>query len=195
MQGMIHWSSPVRVCHKIHVSVPGRTLIRLESWNQASFFLLGERCCFMEKYFCLTVRHNIEEIIQMGTDMEFLDLHLLTFSRKKEMLCSIKYVLLGCHMFMSTFCDSSRSMPTTPEFLYIQAAVWSEYLSLFHLNYDLFHRRFPTPLIHILTQYVVTGFVVPFDWSSCCGHSSQLDVDSMTMTEQCIHLRLCGFYK
>ena len=195
IQGMIHWSTPVIVCHEIRVSVPGRTLIHLESWNQASFFFLGERYCFMEKYFFLTVRRNIEEIIQMGPDMEFLDLHPLTFSRRREMLRSIRYVLLGCHMLLSAFCDNSRSIPATPEFLYIQAAIRSEYLSLFHLNYDIFCKRFPTPLIRILTQYVRTGFVVPFDWSGCSGHGSQLGIDSMTMTEQRIHLRLCEFYR
>ena len=195
MQGMIRWSTPVIVCHKIRVSVPGRPSIHLESWNQASFFLLGEQCCPVEKYFLLTVRRNIEEIIQMGPDMEFLDLHPLSFSRREEMLRSIRYVLLGCHMFLSAFCDSSRSIPDTPESLYIQAAIRSEYLSLFHLNYDMFCKRFPTPLVRILTQYVRTGFVVPFDWSGCSGHGSQLGIDSMTMIEQHIHLRLCGFYR
>ena len=195
MQGMIRWSTPVIVCHKICVSVPGRSSIRLESWNQASFFFLGEQCCLVEKYFHLTIRRNIEEIIQMGPDMELLDLHPLSFSKREEILRSMRYVLLGCHMLLSAFCDNSRSIPATPEFLYIQAAVRSEYLSLFHLNYDIFCKRFPAILVRILTQYVRTGFVVPFGWSGCSGHVSQLGIDSMTMAERRILLRLCGFYR
>ena len=195
MQGMIRWSTPVIVCHKIRVPTPGRSSVCIESWDQASLFFLGEQCCPVEKYFLLTVRRNIDEIIQMGPDMECLDLHPLSSSRREEILRSMRYVLLGCHMLLSAFCDGSCSVPDTPEFLYIQAAIRSEYLSLFHLNYDIFCKRFPTPLIRILTQYVRTGFVVPFDWSSCSGHGSQLGIDSMTMTEQRIHLRLCGFYR
>ena len=86
-----------------------------------SFPWTGGVVC-QKKYFCLTVHRNMDEIVQMGPDLDSLNIHLLSSSKRIEMLLSIRYVLLGCHMFLSTFCDSPRqgpgSMQSTPELLY-----------------------------------------------------------------------------
>ena len=197
MSGLISWASEpgVQPSSQGHFS---RDIVIVsnpsEKWDEACSFVMGERCSPSPKYFQLTLRRNIDEIVRMGPFMTNLDSCNLSSSKKALLQLSIQYVLYGCHMFLSAFCRDHWGIISTPQISYARGAVQEEFLSFYYLNKDLFYERFPSSLVRILYRYRRDSQLVEFDWSVCCGHGVRLDYSAISTVERRQYLALCGFY-